>query len=66
VFRDSGTGDWKVARTRRLESLRYSIAAAPVQGFNARFYFRGILSPRERAGVRGNAAWHVQDLSIYR
>jgi hypothetical protein len=30
VFRfAAGTGDWKVARTRRLESLRYSTAAAP-------------------------------------
>jgi hypothetical protein len=30
-FRVSGTGDWKVARTRRLESLRYTVVPAPAK-----------------------------------
>ena len=45
VFRDLGTGDWKVARTRRLESLRYSTTVAPVHGFHAQNLVRGIITP---------------------
>src|SRR5580693_5794700 len=59
VFRNLGTGDWKpnvglrVARTRRLESLRYSTTAAPVQGFKARM-LRGNLSPLRGEGSHGS------------